>query len=144
MAKTPQTLANHARYVPMYHFVLGGLLALNFLHATRQAWAHFSDDTLYALIVSISLMLLFWYTRQFAVSVQDRVIRLELRLRLRELAPDLMPRFDQLRPPQVTALRFASDAELPDLTRQTLDGKLATSPEIKKQIKDWQGDHWRA
>ncbi len=144
MAKTTQTYANHARYVPGFHLVLGLLLVLNFFHCTKEAWAHFDTGTVWSLVVSIALMIMYWYVRAFPVAVQDRVIRLELRLRLRELAPDVMPRFDELTVAQVTALRFASDHELPALARGVLEGKLTQSAEIKKSIKDWQGDFWRA
>jgi len=77
--------------------------------------------------------------------VQDRVIRLEMRLKLRGLLPpDLQPRINELTPRQLVALRFASDAELPDLVREVLAGKLATSKEIKMRVRSWQSDWLRA
>jgi hypothetical protein len=83
--------------------------------------------------------------RTFAVRVQDRVIRLEMRLRLRELLPpDLVPRISELRPRQLVALRFAGDRELPALTRRVLDERLQDGKAIKQLITDWQADHLRA
>jgi hypothetical protein len=79
------------------------------------------------------------------VTVQDRVIRLEMRLRLqRILPPELQTRIQDLTHRQLVALRFASDAELPVLVREILDGKLTTGKEIKLRVKNWQGDWLRA
>ena len=84
-------------------------------------------------------------SRTQALTVQDRVIRLEMRLKLRGLLPpDLQPRISELTPRQLVALRFASDAELPDLVREVLAGKLATSKEIKMRVRSWQSDWLRA
>jgi hypothetical protein len=80
-----------------------------------------------------------------ALTVQDRVIRLEMRLRLRELlSPDLRSRINDLTHRQLVAMRFASDEELPELAREVLEGKLATSNEIKQRVKSWQADWLRA
>jgi len=83
--------------------------------------------------------------RLMALTVQDRVIRLEMRLRLREVLPaDLQARIPELTPRQLIGLRFASDAELPQLMRQVLAGSLGNTTEIKKAITQWQGDYLRA
>jgi len=77
--------------------------------------------------------------------VQDRVIRLEQRLRMERLLPaDLMGRFGEFEPQQLVALRFAGDGELPELARRVLAGELRSSAQIKQQIKDWQADWLRA
>jgi hypothetical protein len=79
------------------------------------------------------------------LTVQDRLIRLEMRLRLREVLPaDMHGRIRDLTHRQLVAMRFASDSELPQLTREVLDGKLATSKEIKMRVKEWQPDWLRA
>jgi hypothetical protein len=84
-------------------------------------------------------------SRVQAVTVQDRVIRLEMRLRLRGLLPpDLQPNVDTLTHRQLVALRFASDAEMAELVRDVAAGKLATPKEIKMRIKSWQADWLRA
>lgn len=139
---TPQRLENHARYVPLYHFVLGALLFLNFGHETL-ALRHYSPEVLFRWIVALALVLASIYARLFALAAQNRVIRLELRLRVRELAPDVQGRFDELNVEQVVALRFAGDGELAALTREVLEGRLRTGVEIKRRITDWKADHWR-
>ena len=145
MAGPPaQNLQNHARYVPLYHFAAAGLVALYFLHATLEMAKHFSATTLDAFVLAVAMILLFFYARAFALAVQDRVIRLEMRQRMQSLAPDLMPRFDELTAEQVTALRFAGDGELRALAGQVLDGRLRRGADIKAQVKDWRADHWRA
>ena len=82
------------------------------------------------------------YARVFALKAQDRVIRLEMRLRMKELLPPaLQPRVNEFAPGQLVAMRFASDAELPDLARQVLDGNVQDKKTIKAMIKDWQADY---
>lgn len=96
------------------------------------------------LLVALGLVGLFFYARIFPLKAQDRVIRLEMRLRLRDiLPPELQPRIAELTPRQLIALRFASDGEMADLGREVLAGKLATGTEIEKRIRDWQPDHLR-
>jgi hypothetical protein len=80
-----------------------------------------------------------------ALTVQDRLIRLEMRLRLQQvLPPELVARVGEIERPQFVALRFASDAELPDLVREVLTGKLATQRAIKERVRSWQPDYFRA
>lgn len=140
---SPQNYRNHARYVPLFHFVLGALLVALLGWSGRRMLAHFSVDSLAEFLLVFSLVLTAFYARAFALTAQDRVIRLEMRLRMQALAPQLAPRFDELTPGQFTALRFASDAELPALTQQVLEGKLARSADIKRQIKNWKADDLR-
>jgi len=95
--------------------------------------------------MGIALAIMFLLARVFALTVQDRVIRLEMRLRLRELLPpDLQPRIHELTRHQLVALRFASDVELPVLTRRVLDEHLDDRKAIKQLIQSWQADHLRA
>jgi hypothetical protein len=144
MANEPkQNLKNHVRFVPLFHVVLGLLVLANLLHAVLGIRAY-SPERLTNLIVALSLTLLFWFTRSFAMTVQDRVIRLEERLRIQELAPELAARFGQLTVAQVVALRFAGDDELPALLREVLDGRLVAPGDIKKAVKNWRADHLRA
>jgi hypothetical protein len=96
-------------------------------------------------ILAVSLILMYAYMRSFVVTVQDRVIRLEERLRMAALLPpDLQPRIPDFSRGQLVALRFASDAELPALAKRVLDEKLTDQKEIKKLIKEWRADHLRA
>ncbi len=144
--KAPQNYANHARLVPLFHYVLFGILVVNL---GWSVWGlirmkSFSFDPIMNLMIALALLLIFWYARIFSLTVQDRVIRLEMRLRLREVLPEeLRDRIGDLELGQLISLRFASDEELPDLVRQVLDEGLKSRSEIKQRIKDWQGDHLR-
>jgi hypothetical protein len=143
--KTPQTFENHARVVPPYHYVAFPLFAINFFFALYQAVVHFSWPNLMGLGLAIALVVLFFLARIMAMTVQDRVIRLEERMRMRELLPaDLKPRINEFTVKQLVGLRFASDAELPDLARQVLDGTLTSQKAIKQAVKDWRADYQRA
>ena len=143
MADPQQNFSNHARYVPAFHFVAGPILLLNLVWAVRGLGAP-SFDALLDVLVAAALLILFYYARGFALKAQDRIIRLEMRLRMRELLPnDLQGRIDEFTPTQMVGLRFAGDAELPDLARQVLDENIQTATPIKKLIRDWRGDHYR-
>ena len=144
MAETPQTFENHAKIVPVYHYFTFGLLFVNLLWRLYSAAVGFSMDTVMSLVVAVALVMVALFARIFALKVQDRVIRLEMRLRLAQLAPDLTARFDELTVNQLCGLRFASDAELPDLTRLVLTEKLDDRKAIKQMIRDWQADLVRA
>lgn len=139
-----QNFKNHARFVPLYHFVLA-LLVLVFLGLS--IWNLVRSPGLPAtmgLVLAVILLLVFYYARAFPLAVQDRLIRLEMRLRLREALPgDLQGRIDELTPDQLIGLRFAGDAELPALVGRVLDGELTGRTEIKKAVTDWQADHYR-
>ena len=101
--------------------------------------------TTYGVVFAVALLGLGFLSRTQALTVQDRVIRLEMRLRLQQLLPpDLQPRINDLTHRQLVALRFASDAELAELVRDVLAGKLTTSKEIKMRVKSWQADWLRA
>jgi len=140
-----QSFKNHAKLVPLFHFVTMPILFVNALRSiaiavTRPGW-----DTALAALVGVALILMALLVRTFALRVQDRVIRLEMRLRLRELLPpDLAPRIAELTPRQLVALRFAGDRELPALTRRVLDERLQDAKAIKRLVTDWQADHLRA
>lgn len=140
---SPQNLANHKRYVPLYHLVLFVVLLASLGLAAMRLVAHRSTATLLDFLLAVAVALAAYFARGFALTVQNRVIRLEVRLRLQALAPDLAARFDEITIPQVVALRFASDAELPALARQALEGKLTSGVDIKKQIQNWKPDHLR-
>lgn len=146
MAQTsPQTFANHARIVPAYHYVAFPLFAINFFFALYQVVTAFSWANLVSFGVAIALILLFFVARVMALTVQDRVIRLEETLRLRALLPaDLQARVGEFSVKQLVALRFASDAELPDLARRVLDGKIQDQKAIKQMVRDWRADFQRA
>ncbi len=140
-----QTYENHTKFVPAYHYVAFPIFAINFLWSAYRLVRSPSADTGLALLVAAGLILLFFFARLFALAVQDRVIRLEMRLRMRELLPDdLQPRVAEFTIAQLVSLRFASDAELPTLARKVLDEGLTERKVIKQLIRDWQPDLARA
>src|SRR5262249_47846434 len=142
--KVPQNFANHRRFVPLYHFVIFAVFAINALRALVQLVRNPSLATGFDLLMALAILGLFFYTRTFALTVQDRVIRLEMRLRLKKILPsDLGARILELDPDQLIALRFASDAEMPDLVREVLTNDIHDRDVIKRKIKDWQGDFLR-
>jgi hypothetical protein len=142
---TPQNFANHVRYLPAYHFVAFPLFFVNFCYAAYQAVAHVSAATVMGLVLAVALVLLFLLSRMMVVTVQDRVIRLEERLRMRAVLPaDLQPHIDRFTVKQMVALRFASDAELPALARKVVDGQIEDQKAIKKMVTEWRADCQRA
>lgn len=144
MSDTQQSLEHHGKFVPAYHFVLFplgmALLGLAAWELIRQPSLHSAAMVVLVFVLLGSLL----YARIFALQVQDRVIRLEMRLRLQDLvSDDLRPRIVELTPGQMVALRFASDEELPELVRQVLDEGIRDRGEIKKRIRTWTPDHHR-
>ena len=140
----PQTLANHAYLVPMFHYWTALLLLINFVWAVYQVVAGFSWGSLVSALLALALVLLFLSVRAFVTGNQDRIIRLEERLRMERLLPDeIRSRVGDFTTSQLVALRFASDEELPDLARQVLDEGLDDRKEIKKRIQHWRADYQR-
>ena len=144
MANQEQNLANHARFVAPFHYVAMPILLVNFIWAVVGLVGDISFDALLKVLVAVALMIVALFARVFALKAQDRVIRLEMRLRMRELLPeDLQGRINDFTATQMVGLRFAGDAELPDLARKVLDENIAAATPIKKLIKDWQVDNCR-
>ena len=140
-----QNYENHAKLVPLFHFVAFPLLFINLAWAVWRVTRAPSVDTIIAAGTAAALGLVFFFARIFALKVQDRVIRLEMRLRLRELLPlGLHPRIVDFTPDQLVALRFASDAELSELAQTVLRDHITSRKAIKLMIKDWNADHLRA
>jgi hypothetical protein len=145
MAEKIQSAKNHVRLLPPFHFFVLPVLFLNLLNTARHIWLAPSYSTAWAAVVAAALLMLGLLSRVMVLTVQDRLIRLEMRLRLRELLPaDMHARIKDLTHRQLVAMRFASDAELPELTREVLAGKLATSKEIKLRVRQWEPDWLRA
>lgn len=139
-----QNFKNHARYVPLWHFVTSfAILALligsivNFVKSTEENT--YSASLL--ILVSLILISIFWYARRFALVAQDRAIRAEENLRHYILTGKPLSR--QLRTSQIIALRFASDEEFVELAQRAVNEKMR-SKAIKKAIKNWKADHHRA
>ncbi|MEP6619572.1 MAG: DUF6526 family protein [bacterium] len=140
-----QTAASHARYVPGFHFVTGMLVIANLAWTLYHLYVIRTGTSVDLVVIALSLVGIFWYARAFSMAVQDRVIRLEERLRLARLLPaDMQSRGDEFTADQLIALRFASDEELPDLARRVLSDRVGTRGEIKQMIKQWRPDYMRA
>jgi hypothetical protein len=141
-----QSYANHARYVPGYHVLLALILLLNIGYAVMHVWRHPTwPGAWVGLAMSFGFVALYYYARAFALTVQDRVIRLEETLRMeRLLPPDLRGRISELTRGQFIALRFAGDSELAELTRKVLDERITDTKAIKRMVRDWRPDHLRA
>jgi hypothetical protein len=141
-----QNFANHAKTVPAFHFFVLPVLFLNIGWSIyRWKTLLWSIDGGIWVLTSVAILVGFLCVRMFALSVQDRVIRLEERLRCERLLPqDLQARIVEFEPGQLISLRFASDAEFPALARKVLDEKITDRKTIKQQIKNWRADYLRA
>jgi hypothetical protein len=141
-----QSFASHTRWVPTFHFFVMPVLILNLgwsIHRLIRLGLGW-DGVIY-LLTAAALVLLMFNARLFALSVQDRVIRLEERMRLSSLLPaDLKPRVSEFTVSQLVALRFASDEELPTLARKVLTDKVTDRKAIKQMVKNWRADDLRA
>lgn len=121
------------------------ILAVNLVWSIYRLIRGVSLEAAFGVALAVALLLVAFFGRIFALTVQDRVIRLEMALRLEKLLPaDLKPRIGELTVAQFVSLRFASDAELPALTRKVLDDKLNDRKAIKQMIKEWKPDLLRA
>jgi hypothetical protein len=140
-----QSFKNHGRIVPAFHIVGFLLLLANFLWALyRLTWA-VTGDSLVQLCLAVAVLVMFGSVRGQILTVQDRVIRMEMRLRLAQVLPAaLHPSIATLTHKQLVALRFASDSELQVLVQQVLAGELTTQKDIKSRVTSWQGDYLRA
>jgi hypothetical protein len=140
-----QNYANHRRYVPLFHFVLFGILVLTLIGSMVNLYQSLGDHRrIYSasliLVLSACFILLFFFCRIFALKAQDRAIRAEENLRHFALTGKLFdPRLTTL---QIVALRFASDGELPALAARAAKEKL-TPDAIKRAVKIWKADTYR-
>jgi len=141
-----QSYAKHAKFVPMFHGVLFGIIVLTFIGSLVNVWQSFGDhERIYSAsliaAITVALVLLFFFTRIFSMGVQDRAIRAEENLRhFAQTGKLLDPR---LTIKQIVGLRFASDAEFVELARKAAEGSMSPD-EIKKSVKNWRADHDRA
>jgi len=141
-----QNYANHVKWVPAFHFFVMPVLVLNLGQSIYRLfhWG-LSFDRVVDVLTAAALVVLMFLARVFALKVQDRVIRLEERLRMERLFPqDLKPRIPEFTPAQLVALRFASDAELSELARKVLNDKIQETKAIKLMVKNWRADYLRA
>ena|SRR5438874_1920412 len=141
--KVPQTRSNHIRRDPAFHFFLIPALFLLLVWSVIHLARHSETASMAFLAIAVLLLITALKARMYAAKVQDRVIRLEERLRLSGLlAEPLRSRIGELTESQLIALRFAGDAEVPDLVQRTLNENLAAK-QIKEAILTWRPDYWR-
>jgi hypothetical protein len=141
-----QNASNHAKFFPPFHFFAAPILLANFIWSFfRLKPQGYSAYSIFSVFVAAALVVTLLVARLMALKVQDRVIRLEERLRYQRLLPsDLQARTDDFTVNQIVSLRFASDAELPALARKVLDEKLQDRKAIKQLIRVWKPDYLRA
>ena len=141
--KVPQSLANHARFDPPFHFFIVPVFAITVIVAIVYAFKYPGFYSAWLVVFAIAATTAVLKARLYALKVQDRIIRLEERLRLAILVDKpLRAHIVELTESQLIGLRFASDAELPALTARALSEKLSRA-EIKKAITQWRPDYWR-
>jgi Family of unknown function (DUF6526) len=148
--KKPQTFANHTRLDPPFHFfvlpvfALGLVLTLiHFFYHLHEGDFHGNFHAFLLILLALALLILLFKVRLYSLKVQDRVIRLEERLRLMQLLSEpLRSRIPELTEDQLCGLRFASDAEVAKLAERALNEKLSRK-DIKKSIQNWRPDYWR-
>ena len=139
-----QTYANHTRWYPFVHFIIVPLLLLNFIYQAVRLYQEPSWDRAVFLAFCLVVLLAVPAARLQALKAQDRLIRLEERLRYDELlSAELAAQASGLNVENVIALRFAPDGELSSLVERTLAGEFAKPKDIKIAIKEWRGDYLR-
>jgi hypothetical protein len=141
-----QNFSNHVRMVPGFHYFVMPVMTLNFGWSIyRWKVAAFSLDAFISVLTAAALIMLMFYARLFALKVQDRVIRLEERMRLEKLLPDdLKSRIGEFTSGQLVAMRFACDAELPALAQKVLTGNIKEGKAIKQMVQNWRTGCLRA
>ena len=144
MATTPQTFANHTRWQPPIHYFVLPVLLINVIWSIVLFVKAPGPTSGWWIIVSLALLMLVFFVRLNPLKAQDRIIRLEERLRYQQiLSPALLQQSTALNPGQIIALRFAGDDELEELVGAVLAGKFIKNSEIKRAIKHWRADTFR-
>ncbi len=140
-----QNFKNHVRLVPAFHFFVLPVFLINLIYAFVRLKDGVTFSSVWNVVFAFTIFLFSGLARTFALTVQDRVIRIEMQMRLEKLlAPELRPRIGEFTVDQLVGLRFAGDDELPVLARQVLDEKLTSRKLIKQRVKDWRPDFLRA
>jgi hypothetical protein len=139
-----QSYGTHRRFHPPFHFFAIPILAINVLVALYMVIRHPSLGSGWNVLVAIALVLTALFARFYGLRNQDRIIRLEERLRLATVLPeDMRVRISELRKDDLIGLRFCSDQELPELTRRVLAGELKGRNAIKREVRNWRPDYHR-
>jgi len=146
----PQNYSNHARFDPAFHFFLAPVFGValvmslvHFFYHLRESDVRDNIHSFLLVLFAVALLVMLFKERLYALKVQDRVIRLEERLRLMQILPDpLRSRISELSEDQLCGLRFASDAEIPKLVERAIGEKLSRK-QINQAVQNWRPDHWR-
>ena len=139
----PQNLKNHGKIDPPFHMVFFIVLVVNLVMAISFTINHFNVFSAWLVILSIAVFIPWVKIRAYPLKVQDRVIRLEERLRLQSLTPAVWHmQIYRLTEDQLIGLRFAADDEVVELAKQALEANL-NRKQIKERIKNWRADNWR-
>jgi hypothetical protein len=145
MPESSQSFESHTRWYPLYHFIASPILLASVVVAINQMVRNPSGGTLWGVLLSIGIFTGVAAARVQALTVQNRLIRLEETLRMQRVLPaEQQGEIAKLSVKQFVALRFASDEELPILVRRVLAGELASQKAIKRAIKSWRPDVLRA
>ena len=140
-----QSFQSHAKWVPPFHFFVLPVLLINIGFQMYWCVKAFSVSSVVSLLMAVAIFVGIGTARGMVLKVQDRLIRLEERLRFERVLPaDMHARISEFTIDQLVALRFASNAELPELARKVLDEKIVDRKEIKQLIKTWRPDFARA
>ena len=143
-AAPAQNYDNHRKFVRAFHMVALPILLINLIFSAYVAVTSLSVESVMALLLAFALIIIGLYARLFALAAQDRVIRLEERLRLHELLPaDQQHTIDKLTTGQLIGLRFASDGEVANLVAAVSTEGIEDREDIKKRVTNWRADHQR-
>ncbi len=143
MSNAPQSLKNHTKFDPPFHFLLTSVLLINLGLAITFLVQRKNLPSAWFVVLSVAAIVALFLLRHYPLKVQDRVIRLEERLRLQALAPaEWHAQIFRLSEDQLIGLRFAADDEVVDLAKQALEHNL-NRKQIKERIRNWRADHWR-
>ena len=141
--RTAQNYSNHTRFDPLFHFFLLPVAGITLGFAVYNAIQNFGFAGIWFVVLAVAFVVGVVKMRLYALKAQDRVIRLEERMRLALLCPEpLRSRIPELTEGQLIALRFACDSECPGLVEKALSSKLS-SKQIKKDIQQWRPDYFR-
>jgi hypothetical protein len=140
----PQNFENHTRWHPAFHFFILPVMLINFFWAVVMFVKAPGWNAGWWIVVSLALALLTTFVRTYSLKVQDRLIRLEEKLRYQQLlSPALAQQTGNLTVGQTVALRFAADEEVEELVNSVLSGKFVKTKDIKRAIKQWRADNFR-
>lgn len=142
-----QSYSDHIRYYIPHHFIFYPVMGILSGLCFYMAWQDVALRMIYLLLAAFAVViawLSFMLRQHYALGNQNRIVRLEMRLRYYQLTNTRLEQYeDKLSFGQIAALRFASDEELPALLQRALSEDLS-SDAIKRSIRDWQADHMRA